>query len=81
MKRFSLMVASAAIGFALLAGVTHELTAEVTAAIPPGGGCYYYLYTCSYDNGSYWSDCTPGLPPGMIPTASAKMLCGTFNQS
>ena len=79
MKRFSLMIASAAIGLALLAGTTRELVAKSSVVIPPAGGsCMYYWYTCSYDDGSYWTDCTPGLPAGMIPTASARMICDTY---
>ena len=83
MKRFPLMVASAAIGLALLAGVTRELTAESAAGtVPPlGGSCYYYLYNCSYpDSNAYWSGCEPGYAPGMIGTSSARMICTTFNE-
>jgi hypothetical protein len=80
MKRFPLMVASAAIGLALLAGVTHQLTAEpkTAAVVPSGGSCYYSWYTCSYPDNTYWTGCQPGNSPGMIPTSIASVICGTY---
>jgi hypothetical protein len=82
MKRFPLMVASAAIGLALLAGVTRELPAKSSLAVPPvHGQCMYYWYTCSYDDGSYWSDCTPGGSAGYIPTEVARIICSTYNNA
>jgi len=82
MKRFPLMVASAAIGLALLAGVTRELVAKPSSPVPPlGGSCLYFLYTCSYENGSYWSDCTPGGSQGWIPTSFARIICATYNEN
>lgn len=83
MKRFPLMVASAAIGVALLAGITHELAAKDNVPIPPAGGsCYYYLYTCSYgDTGAWWGGCEPGYPAGMIGTSFARIICADYNES
>lgn len=82
MKRFPLMVVSAAIGLALLAGVTRELTARsVGGMVPPlGGSCYYFWYTCSYDTGAYWDGCEPGYSAGMISSATAKAICTTYHQ-
>lgn len=82
MKRFSLMVASAAIGLGLLAGVTHQLAAKaVNTAVPPlGGSCYYFMYNCTYASGAYWSDCEPGGAPGMIGTSFARIICKTYNE-
>jgi hypothetical protein len=79
MKRFPLMVASAAIGLALLAGGTRELTAKSSRAIPPiSGACMYYWYTCSYPDGSYFTDCTPGGSAGWVPTSFAQIICATY---
>jgi hypothetical protein len=79
MKRFPLMVASAVIGLALLAGVTREVAAKSSSAIPPlGGACMYYWYTCSYDDGSYWTNCIPGGGAGWIPTSFAQIICTTY---
>jgi len=81
-KRYPLMVASAAIGLALLAGVTRELMASSTDAtvIPPNStNCYYHLWTCSYDGENYWSGCNPDYPEGWIPTSTARMICSTYH--
>jgi hypothetical protein len=81
-KRFPLMVASAAIGLALLVGVTRELTATTVpnAVIPPSGArCYYHLWTCSYTGEAYWSDCSPDYPEGWITTQSAAIICTTYH--
>ncbi|HEY3933990.1 MAG TPA: hypothetical protein VGL65_05165, partial [Gemmatimonadales bacterium] len=72
MKRFPLMVASGAIGLALLAGVTHKLTAStsVAAQVPGDGvGCYYHLWTCSYDGNGYWDGCDSSYGEGWVPTS------------
>jgi hypothetical protein len=80
MKRFPLMIASAVIGLALLAGSTHQLTAESSRAAVPPAGCYYFLYTCSYGGTSaYWSDCDPGYPGGMISSDFAAIICGSYH--
>jgi len=79
-KRFPLMAASAAIGLALLAGVTHELTADTGDVVPPDNvSCYYHLWTCSYDGDAYWSDCDPSFGEGWIPTSQAKIICVTYH--
>ena len=82
MKRFTLMLASGAIGLALLAGATHDAIADTSTTTQPGGGvpCYYNLYTCSYeDSMAYWSGCDPQYSPGMITTTTAKAICTTFH--
>jgi hypothetical protein len=86
MKRFTLMIASAAVGLALLAGATRNVLAESgtggSGALPPDTvNCYYHLWTCSYMGDDYWSDCSPGFDEGWIPTSSAKVICGTYHKS
>lgn len=80
MKRFPLMVASAAIGLGLLAGIARELTAQPkNNDVPPSGGsCYYFWYNCSYSSGAYWTDCEPGGSPGMVPTSFARIICKVY---
>jgi len=81
MKRLTLIVVSGAIGLALLLGATHDATAT-SGGGQPGDGvpCYYNLYTCSYqDSMSYWSGCDPQYAPGLIPTATAKVICSTYH--
>jgi len=78
------MVASAAIGLALLAGVTRELIAssKVATVVPPDNvGCYYHLWTCSYDGAAYWSGCNPDFSEGWIPTSQARIICTTYHAS
>jgi hypothetical protein len=76
------MVASAAIGLALLAGVTREVTASTNGSVvvPPDNiRCYYHLWTCSYDGENYWSGCNPAFPEGWITTAEAKLICTVYH--
>jgi hypothetical protein len=79
-KRFPLMVASAAIGLAMLVGVTHELTAVPTTPVLPGDKvpCYHHLWTCSYDGNAYWSGCNPDGEEGWIFTSTAKLICSDY---
>ena len=80
MKRFPLMVASASIGLALLAGATHELTADAGTTQPPDNvSCYYHLWTCSYDGDGHWSGCNPNFGEGWIPTSQAKVICDVYH--
>jgi hypothetical protein len=83
MKRLTLIVASGAIGLALLVGATRDAAATTGGG---GGGdgvaCYYNLYNCSYqDSMAYWSGCDPQYSPGLIPTATAKVICNTYHSS
>lgn len=80
MKRFPLMVASAAIGLALLAGATRELTADTGTTTPPDNvSCYYHLWNCSYDGDGYWSNCNPNYGEGWIPTSQARIICTVYH--
>ncbi|HEY8062178.1 MAG TPA: hypothetical protein VID74_05245 [Gemmatimonadales bacterium] len=81
MKRLTLIIASGAIGLALLLGATHDATATMSN-VQPGDGvpCYYNLYYCSYqDSMGYWSGCDPQYAQGLIPTATAKVICATYH--
>jgi hypothetical protein len=79
-KRFPLMVASGAIGLALLVGVTHKLTASTETGTPPSDGyCYYHLWNCSYDGTGYWDGCDPNYAEGWIPTSYARAICTTYH--
>jgi hypothetical protein len=86
MKRLTLIMASAAIGLALLLGATRDAVANTTETGgghgPPDDGipCYYNLYNCSYqDSMAYWSGCSPGYAPGLITTATAKVICEQYH--
>ena len=84
MKRFTLIIASAVIGLALLVGASRKALADTSGTGQPGDGvtCYYNLYTCSYqDSMAYWSGCDPQYAQGLIPTATAKLICTTFHAS
>lgn len=82
MKRLALIVASGAIGLALLVGVTHEAVATTGGGGQPSDNvpCYYNLYHCSYqDSMAYWSGCDPQYSQGLIPTGTAKVICTVFH--
>jgi hypothetical protein len=81
MKRFPLMIAFAAIGLAVLAGVGRQLSATEGGTYPPEGDhCYHNAGTCSYlDSMGYWSSCSGG--EGLISTTEAKGICSIYNPS
>jgi endo-beta-N-acetylglucosaminidase D len=80
MKRLTLIIVSGVIGLALLIGATHDATATTSGQPGDGVPCYYNLYTCSYqDSMAYWSGCDPQYSQGLIPTASAKVICSTYH--
>ena len=88
MKRFTLIIASFAIGLALLVGASTRAFASGNGTGGSGGmpgdgvPCYYNLYTCSYqDSMAYWSGCNPDYGQGLISTANAKAICTAFHSS
>lgn len=84
MSKYSFAAATAVLGLALVAGVTHRLTAADEGPIPPLTiMCYYNGTTCTYSTGNYgyWDQCDTTYPHTEMSTNMAKRICGRYNQS
>lgn len=81
MSKRPLLLGSAILGVALIAGATRTAIATDQKDIPSDSmHCYYHLYHCVYDDDGYWSGCDPQYNEGWIATSTAKAICTTYHR-
>ncbi len=81
MPKFPLLVGTAALGLAFVAGATRTVAATEETTIPSDGiNCYYHLWHCVYEDNGYWSGCDERYGEGWIPTGIAKAICREYHR-
>lgn len=72
--------ASAIMSATLMATPLLPLRAETgTEADLPLCCCAYNMWTCTYNDGSYWDGCDPRWESGQLWTFMAKARCGNWH--
>lgn len=77
-KRF---ITSAVLTATLLASQFTVLRADSGDSGLPWCCCAYSMWTCTYNDGSYWSGCDPTYPSGQLWTFMAATRCETWHSA
>jgi hypothetical protein len=78
-QKIPFVVASAIVGFALLAGSTQAVTVAEAQVPLETTKCYYHLWTCHYVGNDYWSGCDEHYGEAWISTYTARSVCARYN--
>jgi hypothetical protein len=73
-------ITSAVLSATLLASQSTMLRAESSSESGlPACCCAYSMWTCTYNDGSYWTGCDPTFPSGQLWTLMAWGRCETWH--
>ena len=73
---------SAVLSATFLASQSTALKAETgSGSSLPWCCCAYSMWTCTYNDGSYWDGCDPTWPSGQIWTAVATNRCQAWHSA